>query len=710
VATEHPTYCRICESACGLVAVVEGDRVEALKPDPEHPRSRGYACVKGTRYAAVHHHRERLLRPRIRRDRGADLEEVSWEEALAFAGGRLRGLREAHGPESVGLFLGNSTAHSLGAILGATALQRALGTSKAYSVLTLDNAPMFVVVEQVLGHPLRTLVADYGGSDCIVLFGTDPLSSQPSQAQSHPRGIPELVERAAAGQLWVVDPRASATSRKAVRHLRPRPGSDAALLACLVREAVAARADRRPDPLLDPDDVRRLGEAVAGWTVERTADLTGLDEAEIRALWGALADAERPLVWSGLGVLLGPEGTIGYWLTLALQALLGGLDRAGGWLHQPGAVDLGALAARLGMVGRDPSVTSRVRGIPAILGTVAAATLADDVLEPGEGRLRALVVVGGNPRISLPDSPRAGAALDDLDLLVSIDLFVNDTGARADVVLPACTWLERDDVGLHMASQRRIAHLQHARAVVPASGEAREDWRILCDLARAAGTPLFGSRAADRAIAWLKLTPTSIAAWAVRLTAPFSWSRLTGAPRGLVAFDDLPGRLGRALGGRPITLAVPEFLAALARGVGVPPIPSPGRGLALQLITSVRPPASMNTWLKGLDGRRLDPPPATLHPDDLAALGLTKGDRVRLRRPGGDPLEIAAEGEPEQRRGTVVVPWGWGHVAGSVLGEAGVNANVLVGTEHLEAFTGQPMSNGGWVLAEAPTAGPTPRR
>ena len=699
MVAEHLTFCRICESACGLIATVEGGRVERLRPDPEHPRSEGYACVKGTRFAAVQHHPERLLRPRLRRTRGAPLEEVSWDEALAFVGQRIAALRGEHGPQSVGLFLGNSTAHSLGAILGATALQQGLRTTKAYSVLTLDNAPMFVVTEQCLGHPLRTLVADYGGSDCVVLVGTDPLSSQPSQAQSHPRGVPELAARARAGQLWVVDPRASLTAGAATHHLRPRPGSDAALLACLVRGAAAAWRDDGEEPLLEASDVAALADAVAAWTPTAAAAATGLEEAEILALGEALATAHRPLVWSGLGVLLGPEGTVGYWLTLALQALLGGLDRPGGWLFHGGAVDLAPLLTKLGIRGRDEAIRSRVRGLPAILGTLASADLASDVLEPGPDRLRGLIVVGGSPRISLPDSPRAAAALDALELLVSIDLFVNDTGAGADVVLPAATWLERDDVGLHMAAQRRIPHLQHARAVVPAPGEAREDWQVLCDLAAAAGVPLFGSVAADKAVRWLGLTPTKLAAWVIRFRAPFTWKRLTSAPRGVVAFGGLPGRLAEALGGTPIRLAVPEFVAALATGVGVPPGPfAGGAGHPLQLITSVRPLRSMNTWIQPGGA-----PTATLHPADLEALGLGSGARLALRRPDGPGIELEVAAEPRQRPGTVVVPYGWGHREGSVHGARGVNANVLVGTDRLEAFTGQPMSNGGWVLASAAT-------
>jgi formate dehydrogenase len=683
-----PTWCRVCESACGLLATVEGDRVVDLAPDPEHPLSQGYACRKGLRYADVHHHPARVRRPLLRRD-GA-LVEASWDEALADVGGRIRAIRDRHGPESVGLFLGNATVYGLGAILGTNALQGALGSTKTYSSLSLDNACQFPVLESCLGNPMATFLADYGGSDCIVLFGTDPLSSQPSQAQSHPGGVRELLRRAADGALIAVDPRTSATARKASLHLQPRPGSDVALLAWLVREAVA-RGRWRGDALLDPADVEALGRAVEGFDRGRAAAATGLGEDALQELADRLLGAERPLVWSGLGVLLGPDGTLAYWLTLALQASLGGLDRPGGWAHHRGAVDVPWLFRQLRVPGRDPKVRSRIGGYPAILGTVAAATLADDVLTPGDGQLRALIVVGGNPALSLPDTARAQAALRSLELLVTVDLFVSDTGTLAHAVLPAADWLERADLDLHMSSQRRRPHLQVGTAVVPPVGEVRTDWEIALGLARAAGLPAFGSRLADAAVR-CGLGPRHLARLAVGAMAPFSWAELVASPRGRLGGAD-HGVL-RAKGtfrrdGR-VRLADPELIAALAT------VSPPDDGL--RLVTSVRPVETMNSWMHDLKGSTKRVPVASLHPDELAARGLADGATIRLARPGADVVvEVVAKADPGVRRGVVVLPYGWGHLPGAVGGGdggAGVSANALVGTERLEAFSGQPVSNG----------------
>jgi anaerobic selenocysteine-containing dehydrogenase len=658
-----PTTCRLCESACGLLATVDGETV-TLAPDPEHPVSRGYACRKGTHFPAVHAHADRVLRPRLRGPDG--WREVGWEEALGDIGARLRAIRAKHGPEAIGLYLGNAAGHSLGAILGAQVLQRALGTTKAYSCLTLDNSGMFVVLEACVGDPMATFVADYAGSDHIVLLGTDPLSSQPSQAQSNPGGVRELV--AARDRLVVIDPRASATARHARTHLRPRPGSDVVLLAFLVRAVL----ERRPvvDALLDEHDVASLAAAVAPFDAARAASETGLSPRALHTLVEGLLGAERPLVWSGLGVLLGPHGTLGYWLTLALQAVLGGLDRAGGWLRQRGAVDLAAVFRWIGPKGSDPALRSRIGGFPAVLGTVAAATLADDALTPGEGQLRALIVVGGNPAVSLPDTDRAARALGGLDLLVTLDLFANATSEHAHAVLPAADWLERTDVQVHMASQRRIPHLQVAPAVVAPRGEAREDWAILTGLAGACAP---WARLAG------KLHPTTIAAAAVSALAPFSWRALKAAPRGIVAPGEIVGALRRT--GAQVRLAVPAFTSALA---AVAPEP-----VGLRLVTSVRPITALNTWIRG------DTPVATMHPDDLATMGTPV--RIRVIGPGGS-LEVGVAADPRLEPGTVVLPFG----------DARANPNRVIGVGRLDPFTGQPVSNGAGVRVEAVEGGGAP--
>lgn len=671
---EHQTYCRICDSACGLIATVDDGRVAALRPDPDHPLSQGYACRKGTSFASIHHHPDRVTRPRIRTDRAAAFEETSWEEALQRLGDQLATIRDQHGPQAIGIYSGNAAAYGLGAILGATALLDGIGTRKHYSCLTLDNSEMFVVTEACLGNPMLTFVADYENSDCIVLIGTDPLSSQPAQAQTHPSGVRQLLDAARSGRLTVVDPRRSSTARRAAHHLRPKPGSDVALLAWLVAQVL----DRQPpaDPMLT--GVEAVHQAVERFDTLSVSAWTGLVPEQMDALRDRLLQAERPLVWSGLGVLLGATGTVGWWLTLVLQAALQGLDRPGGWRLQHGVLDLPRLFSRFGVPGRNTKNPSRIGGWPAILGTHAAATLASDILTPGDGQLRALIVVGGNPADSLPDTRRAQEALAALDLLVVVDLFQTPTADLGHAVLPARSWLSREDLPLHTAHQRPIPHLQWAEAVADPIGEAREDWDILCGLCVAMGRPLFGSRVASAVIGRSGMGPAGLASLALTLTAPGLRRRLRRGRTGVVAST------GRSLAERGsdhrdgrIHLAIPEFLAALDALI---PDAAPADD-HLQLLTSVRPPASMNWWMGTADNT------ATLHPADAERLEIVPPGPIRVSGSTGGHLETAIRLDPHQRRGVIIIPFG----------QASCNPNRVIGTETLEPFTGQPISNGAWV-------------
>jgi len=637
------------------------------------------------RLHTVHHDVNRFRTPLWRADIQEEFAAESWAAVLEGVGGRLREIVTRHGPGAVGVYSGNAAGQSLGAILGVTAFLQGIGTKRHYSALTLDNAEMFVVTEACLGNPMSTFTADYLGSDLVLLVGTDPLSSQPSQAQSHPNGVRELLEVARRGDLVVVDPRRSTTSRKASLHLQPKPGSDVALLAFLVREVLSAEPERaRDDALLDEVDVETVRDAVDPWTVERAASATGLPQEALWALVDRLRHAHRPLVWSGLGVLLGPDGTVGYWLTLVLQSVLGGLDRRGGWLLHGGAADLPSLFTWTGVRGYDPDNRSRIGGFPSVLGTWASATLAQDILDPSEDRLRALVVVGGNPARSLPDSIRARKALASLELLVVLDLRPSPTTEIAHAVLPARSWLARAELPLHQSATRRRRDLLYTDAVVGSVGESRDDWDILIDLTRAAGRRPFGNGLADAILRVTGIGHRGIGLAALAARAPRSASILPWQKRGLFSNAQVIGALrarGTDLPRGRVRLGIPAFVEAMNHSPGR--LPPESDLPLLQLISSVRPLDKMNSWIQGRTA-----PPSLLHPDDVAEIG---SRRIRIRRPGTRdwPLSIAVQPDDSVRRGVLVLPWG----------DPRLDANAVIGTDHLEPFTGQPISNGSWVEA-----------
>jgi formate dehydrogenase len=417
---------------------------------------------------------------------------------------------------------------------------------------------------------------------------------------------------------------------------------------------------------------------VARFDLATAAQAGDVEEAQLQALADGLLAAERPLVWSGLGVLLSADGTVGWWLTVALQAALG-LERPGSWRLQAGAVDLLKASGPLGLRGLDPSKRSRIGGYGAIMGTLAAATLADDILAEGPGQLRGLVVVGGNPALSLPDQPKVERALAHLEHLLVVDLRESDTAGFAHGFVPVKSWLSRDDIPVHTANQRSLPHLGASRALV--ADHRPDDWQAFAALSRAMGRPLFGSRAADALERVTGFGPREIALGAVALSAP----RLLGPLRREGSAMSPPRaslrERGTAFADRRLRLAHPPFIAAL--GAWAP------RARALSLVTSVRPTASLNTWLHQETGAKA--PFATVHPEELGQRGLSAGV-LTLSRPDGVSLRVEVRGDPTLRRGVVVLPFGWGHRDGR--SDPGPAANRLVDTVLLEPFTGQPVSNG----------------
>jgi anaerobic selenocysteine-containing dehydrogenase len=624
---------------CGLVADVDGDRVVRLRADADHPLSAGYACKKGLAFHGAHHADWRLLRPRLRSNPTQSWGDVPWQEALATTSSTLRRLIADHGPNAVGVFQGNAVAPNLGAILGVAAFTDGIGTHRNYASLTLDNSEMFVVAEEVFGNAMSTFVADYDNSDLIIIVGSDPISSQPSQAQSNPAGVRSIAKAAREGRLVVVDPRRSATARLATTHLQTRPGSDIWLLTWLLRSILTDTA-KHSDLLQALPTVNR----------REVAHRCGLTKEQLDQLRRRVMTARRPLFWSGLGVLLGAHGTVGWWLTVCLQVVTGGLEAPGGWQSHRNGFDVARWFSLAGLRGRHPVRRSGCGKFPAIMGTLPASTLADDILDRDEP-LRALVVVGGNPAISLPNSARAHRALTSLEYLCVLDLRMSETAEMAHAVLPVCSWLARDDLAIHLASQRPGGAVEAAPAVVPPRGSARTDYAILCDLVRACGKPAFGSRWVDGLLRATNAHPNRIAKLAL-------------------AVDQ---RLPR----KPFTpkLVIPEFVAALTTALAEPLASGP------RLVTSVRPPQTMNSWLH--EGR--NPPRPTAHSATLAAAGLVGGQACQITTEAGT-IEVVVDADDTLHPDAVVVPFGWGDV--------NTNANRLIGTDRLEPFTGQPVSNG----------------
>ncbi|MDQ5807082.1 MAG: molybdopterin-dependent oxidoreductase, partial [Actinomycetota bacterium] len=466
MAEERITYCRICEANCGLVATVEGDRVVQLRPDKEHPLSAGYACPKGIAFPGVQHDEDRVTHP-LRRTPSGDFERVSWEDALSDIAGRLGSLPR----DSIGWYLGNPAAWSFGHAVWAKGFVDALGSPHFYSSGSQDVNNRFAASALMYGTPLLVPIPDVERTDFLFVVGANPFVSNGSVFS-----VPRVRDRfrdvvARGGRVVVVDPRRTETARE-FEHVPILPDGDAWLLLSMLH-------------VIEPPDAA-LRELVAPFAPEETTARTGLAPSLVRGLARDLAAAPSAAIYGRTGSCLGSHGTLVAFLLDALAAVTGNLDRAGGSLFADPAVDLDGAMSRYGLASYGAR-RSRIGGFPDVLGQLPATLMAPEIETPGRGQLRALIVSAGNPVLSVPDGAALERAFGKLELLVSIDLYVNETGRHADYVLPATTFLERSDVPVAFLPFFVKPFIQWTDAVVAPRGEARPEWEVIDDVARRLG-------------------------------------------------------------------------------------------------------------------------------------------------------------------------------------------------------------------------------
>ncbi|MFD3552463.1 molybdopterin oxidoreductase family protein [Streptomyces goshikiensis] len=715
--------CPLCEATCGLTLTIEGAAVTGARGDRDDVFSRGFICPKGAAFGAVDADPDRLRTPLVRR--AGRLREATWDEAYGAVAAAVPALVREHGPQSVGVVLGNPNTHTMAGALYPPVLLKALGTRNLFTASTLDQMPKHVSSGLLFGDPFAIPVPDLDRTDFLLLLGANPVESNGSlcTAPDFPGRLKAL--RARGGTLVVVDPRRTRTARLADRHLAPRPGSDALLLAALAHTLL-------DEKLTDPDRLTRwtqglgeLGPALDRFTPEAVAPACDLSAAEIRVLARELAAAPTAAVYGRIGSCTTEYGTLASWLVDVLNILTGNLDRPGGALFPLSATDHAPRPAGPGKGFALGRWHSRVSGHPEVKSELPTAALAEEIETPGEGRIRALIAIAANPVLSAPDGRRLDAALAGLDFMVSVDPYLNETARHAHVVLPPPppaqsahfdfafnAFAVRNQVrysppAVPLEEGRMDECEIHARLILAVSGqhgappEAVDDRVIADTLARAAAdphSPLFGDDPRLRARTLSGRTgPERRLDMMLRL-GPYDLTLedLGQNPHGIdlgPLRPRLPGvlktRSGRIeLLPEPIAAELPRLRAAL------------GERPAALVLVGRRHLRSNNSWLHNVPALTGGSNRCTLqvHPEDAGRLGLADGGRARVTADGGS-LEVPVEVTEAVRRGVVSLPHGWGHDrAGSRLSvasvEPGANVNQLLDGTRLDPLSGTAVLNG----------------
>jgi anaerobic selenocysteine-containing dehydrogenase len=708
--------CTLCEATCGLRFDVEGDRILSVRGDPDDVFSRGYVCAKGVAIADVHRDPDRLRAP-VRRNAAGGFDPIGWEEALSLVASRLADVRDRLGGSAIGAYLGNPIVHNHGALLLRSGLLRALGTRNAFSAGSQDTSPRFAASYHLYGSSLAIPVPDLERTQYLLCLGANPYVSNGSFLTA-----PDVRQRLRAvrergGKLVVVDPRRSETAREADEHVPIRPGGDAALLLAMVQVLI-------DEGRVDPARVAALAEGwervaplLAAFTPARAEPMTGIPAATIARLAREFADAPSSSAYSRIGVCNNRFGTIATWATDLLNLAAGRLGAPGGALFASPAIDTPRWTPFLG--DGHGRWRSRVRGLPETLGDLPAATLAEEIETPGEGRIRAVLTFAGNPVLSVPNGRRLGRALAGLEFMVSIDLYVNETTRHADVILPPAWSLAEDHVDLIFPSVSVRNVVRHSPAVVARAEGERADWEILLDLIGRLGGGPTGLPAIDwlyrrsgakgpRGRFGMRWNPTETADVLLRLgrygdrflpwSRGLSMAKLAQHPHGVDLGPLEPGIARRILHrGRKMRLAADPILAGLAELERALDTVSPPGELLLIGRREVR---TCNSWMHNVPALVAGRDRCVLYvnPEDAARAGVRDGDAAMLEsRVHRGPVRVRVT--DEMAAGVVSLPHGWGHaetapwqkVAGS---HPGVSVNDWTDDGEVEAVVGQSILNG----------------
>jgi anaerobic selenocysteine-containing dehydrogenase len=733
----HFGTCPLCEATCGLEITHDGANVLKARGDADDVFSHGFICPKGASIGELHSDPDRLTTPLVRRD--GELVEASWDEAFALIDERLAPILADGDRNSTAIYLGNPNAHTLDGLIHLRALVKALGTRNIFSATSVDQLPKQISSALMFGAGLSLAIPDIDRTDHMLILGANPLASNGSLMTAPDfRGRLRAVQERG-GKVVVIDPRRSRTAEVADEHHFIRPAHDAHLLAAMAQVLLSeglADLGGLSEHVAGFDD---LAPALEPFVPDAVAAACGIEAEEIRRMARELAAAERAVVYARIGTTTQEFGTLASWLVDVLNAITGNLDREGGAMFPLSAA---GQTNSTGAPGRGRGFelgrwASRVRGLGESFGELPVACLAEEIETDGPGQVRAVFTVAGNPLVSTPNSGRLRAAFESLDLMVSVDAYVNETSALADVVLPVPSGLARPhyDLAFYQLSVRNIANF--TPPMVPS--EVQQEWRTLLRLAGiAAGQgPDVDVDAFDDLVAFEAARRETVTAGSpANGMEPADVVAALGDRRGPERILDLMlrcGPYGAGIGeapGRgdpglsldmleenphgidlgPLKPRIPEMLRTAGGTVELAPaaivadlerleqsLASNGTGMVLIGRRHLR---SNNSWMHNLPHLVRGKPRCTMHvsPADAARLGLVDGAAAAVSSRAGS-LVVPVEVTDSIMDGVVSIPHGWGHDAEGVRMEvaganAGVNSNLLSDENLLDELSGNAVLNG----------------
>ena len=700
---EVTAICRFCHATCGMVATLEDGRVTRLIGDIDNPMYAGYSCVKGRNYHAFHESPSRLRTPLRRRSDGG-FESASSAAVLDEIAVRTRDILDRHGPRSVAMYGGTFSHFCPAGVMLRESFMDAIGSPMRFSNATIDQPgkPISMALHGKWGAGPQ----DFADADVCMLIGANPLVSMWGGIPSFnpAKRLHEARQRGL--KLIVIDPRRTESARKADLHLQCLPGQDVPLLAAMLNVIITEGLCDRAFIEAETEGFGALAAAVAPFTPERVAPRAGIEAGSIIEAARMFARAQRGNVTSGTGPSMAPHGVLMDYLVLALNTVCGRWIKAGERMPNRGVLFRqfsGVARAEKPRAATGFGEALRVRGLTDTAAGLPTAALAEEILTPGEGQVKALFVVGGNPLLSWPNQAKTRRALESLELLVVVDPVLSETARHAHYVIgprfgfesPAITFGNEGITvyGLSLGYPEPFAQYQPQLIEPPAGSDVLEDWRIFYELGRRMGYPLaFRGQPFD-----MSTPPTTdglLSQFVARSRVPLE--EIKRHPHGAVFPDPKPCAEPRdAEWPHRLQLAAPVMIAEL-QGIAAQKSEAPapagpvmgGEGSALRLLlVSRREHALYNSVAHDLPAlrRRLPHNPAHINPQDAARLGIVDGAIVEIESAVGG-IRAVAHLASDVREGVVSIAHGFAGACTAALIDDATDYEALSGLPRMSAL------------------------
>jgi len=693
----HYRTCNLCEAMCGLEIKHNGTEVLSIKGDKNDALSKGHICPKAVALQDLYHDKDRLKTPIKKTATG--WEEISWEAAYDEVVKKLRSIQEKYGKNAVGSYRGNPTVHNIGLMAFGAPFMQSIGSNQKYTATSVDQLPHHFASLMMFGHYLLFPIPDIDRTDFMLIMGGNPAVSNGSimTAPDFSNRLKTIKKRG--GQVVVIDPRFTETSKISNKHLHIKPGTDAFLLLALIHvifDENLANAGHLKNHINGWETIQEIA---TQYPPEKITKITGIDTEDIQQLARQFANAKTAVCYGRLGLSTQEFGGLCQWLVNVLNCITGNLDAEGGALFTLPAIDIVGMSKMTGKTGSFNKRQSNVHKLPEFTGEFPVATLADEILTPSDNQIKAMVTIAGNPVLSTPNGKQLEKAFESLEFMVAIDIYLNETTKHADIILPTTTGLETPlyDLVFHQFAIRNTA--KYSEVLFEKSEEQRHDWEILKELT----TRLSGKENPAN----LEQTLDYMLQFSCYKEPKLTIAELKKHPHGLdfgALKPQLPERLFTA--DKKVELAHPLFIKDLERLNTKFNEGQTETNYPFALIGR-RQLRSNNSWMHNsirmIKGKKRCT--LLIHSNDANILNLDNGQTVTVTSNIGK-VQLPIEITDTMMQGVVSIPHGWGHHrkgTNITIAEqhAGVSLNDLTNAKQLDELTGNADFSGTKVKIEA---------